>query len=99
MLKINNLTKKFGEKVAVDNLSLMVEEGQICAFIGHNGAGKTTTLKCIAGIIDLHQVVEIEDNFELNNVNAYNIHVGKFKPNTIRPGSDPLKYETRAVII
>lgn len=41
----------------------------------------------IAGIIDLHQVVEIEDNFELNNVNAYNIHVGKFKPNTILSSS------------
>lgn len=50
MLKIENLTKKFGEKVAVDNLSLEVEAGQICAFIGHNGAGKTTTLRCIAGI-------------------------------------------------
>lgn len=52
MLKIKNLTKKYGEKTAVDNLSLEVEAGQICAFIGHNGAGKTTTLKAIAGIID-----------------------------------------------
>lgn len=51
MLKIEHLTKKFGEKVAVDNLSITVENGQICAFIGHNGAGKTTTLKSIAGII------------------------------------------------
>lgn len=50
MLKIENLTKKFGDKVAVDNLTLSVEPGQICAFIGHNGAGKTTTLRCIAGI-------------------------------------------------
>ncbi len=50
MLKIENLTKKFGEKIAVNNLSLEVEPGQICAFIGHNGAGKTTTLRCIAGI-------------------------------------------------
>lgn len=52
MLKIKNLTKKYGEKVAVDDLSLEVEAGQICAFIGHNGAGKTTTLKAIAGIIN-----------------------------------------------
>lgn len=50
MLKIENLTKKFGEKIAVDKLSIEVESGQICAFIGHNGAGKTTTLRCIAGI-------------------------------------------------
>ena len=55
MLKISNLTKKYGEKKAVDNLSLEVEKGQICAFIGHNGAGKTTTLKCIAGIIDFDE--------------------------------------------
>ncbi len=50
MLKIENLTKKFGNKVAVDGISIEVEAGQICAFIGHNGAGKTTTLRCIAGI-------------------------------------------------
>lgn len=52
MLEIYNLTKKFGDKIAVDDLSLTVQNGQICAFIGHNGAGKTTTLKCIAGILD-----------------------------------------------
>ncbi|MBQ7917825.1 MAG: ABC transporter ATP-binding protein [Clostridia bacterium] len=53
MLKITNLTKNFGEKVAVDNISLNVESGDIFAFIGHNGAGKTTTIKCIVGIADL----------------------------------------------
>ena len=52
MLEIYNLTKKFGDKIAVDDLQLTVQDGQICAFIGHNGAGKTTTLKCIAGILD-----------------------------------------------
>lgn len=52
MLEIKNLTKKYGDQVAVDNLSLTIEDGQICAFIGHNGAGKTTTLKAVAGIID-----------------------------------------------
>lgn len=52
MLKIEHLTKKYGDKLAVDDLTLTVEGGQICAFIGHNGAGKTTTLKCIAGIIN-----------------------------------------------
>ncbi len=51
MLKIENLTKKFGDKIAVDNLNLEVSAGQICAFIGHNGAGKTTALRCISGII------------------------------------------------
>ena len=52
MLKINNLTKKFGDKVAVNNLSLHIAPGEIYGFIGHNGAGKTTTLKSIAGILD-----------------------------------------------
>ena len=50
MLKIQNLTKSFGEKIAVNDISLNVEKGDIFAFIGHNGAGKTTTIKCIVGI-------------------------------------------------
>ncbi len=50
MLQIKNFTKKYGETVAVDNLSLKIDDGDICAFIGHNGAGKTTTLKAISGI-------------------------------------------------
>ena len=52
MLKINNLTKKYADKVAVNNLSLHIAPGEIYGFIGHNGAGKTTTLKSIAGILD-----------------------------------------------
>ncbi len=52
MLSIEHLTKTFGEKVAVDDLSLRISPGEICAFIGHNGAGKTTTLRSIAGIQD-----------------------------------------------
>ena len=50
MLRIENLTKSFGDKKAVDNLSLHIRSGEIYGFIGHNGAGKTTTLKSIAGI-------------------------------------------------
>ncbi len=51
MLKIENLTKRYGEKYAVDDLSLEIGAGEICAFIGHNGAGKTTTLKACVGIL------------------------------------------------
>ena len=51
MLKIQSLTKKYGEKCAVDNLSLKIRAGEIYGFIGHNGAGKTTTLKACMGII------------------------------------------------
>lgn len=50
MLRIENLTKKYGNKVAVDNLSLHIQPGEIYGFIGHNGAGKTTTLKSVVGI-------------------------------------------------
>lgn len=52
MLKIENLTKTYGQKKAVDNLSLEIENGHIYGFIGHNGAGKTTTLKAIVGIMN-----------------------------------------------
>lgn len=51
MLKINNLTKSYGSKKAVDGLSLHINAGEIYGFIGHNGAGKTTTLKCVTGIM------------------------------------------------
>ena len=52
MLEIKNLTKRYGDKVAVDNLSLTINDGEVYGFIGHNGAGKTTTIKCLTGILD-----------------------------------------------
>ncbi len=51
MLKIDHLTKTYGEKKAVDDLSLHIHPGEIFGFIGHNGAGKTTTLKACCGIL------------------------------------------------
>lgn len=51
MLHINHLTKTYGEKKAVDDLSLHIAPGEIYGFIGHNGAGKTTTIKACAGIL------------------------------------------------
>lgn len=55
MLKITNLTKRYGEKVAVDNLSLEIRPGEIYGFIGHNGAGKTTTIKACCGILQFNE--------------------------------------------
>ncbi|MBQ6283093.1 MAG: ABC transporter ATP-binding protein [Bacilli bacterium] len=52
MIEIKNVTKKYGNKVAVDNVSFNVEDGEIFAFIGHNGAGKTTLIKSMVGIHD-----------------------------------------------
>ena len=51
MLKIENLSKTFGSKKAVDGLSLHIKSGEIYGFIGHNGAGKTTTIKACCGIL------------------------------------------------
>lgn len=51
MLKIEHLIKMYGDKKAVDDLSLHIKPGEIYGFIGHNGAGKTTTLKSIVGIL------------------------------------------------
>lgn len=51
MLEISHLTKTYGDKKAVDDLSLKIEPGEIYGFIGHNGAGKTTTLKSVVGIL------------------------------------------------
>lgn len=51
MLEIKNLSKSFGSKKAVDNLSLTIANGEIYGFIGHNGAGKTTTIKTCTGIM------------------------------------------------
>ena len=53
MIEIKNVTKIYnGEKKAVDNISFIVNNGEIFAFIGHNGAGKTTTIKSIVGILN-----------------------------------------------
>ena len=65
MLKIENLTKKYGEKIAADSVSLEVESGDIFAFIGHNGAGKTTTIKCVVGINDFE-----EGNIFINGISV-----------------------------
>ena len=51
MLRIEHLTKTYGDKKAVDDLSLRIAPGEIYGFIGHNGAGKTTTIKACCGIL------------------------------------------------
>ena len=51
MLRIEHFTKSYGDKLAVSDLSLHIQPGEIYGFIGHNGAGKTTTLKAVAGIM------------------------------------------------
>ena len=55
MLDIQHLTKTYGEKKAVDDLTLHIAPGEIYGFIGHNGSGKTTTLKSVVGILQFDQ--------------------------------------------
>ena len=50
VLEIHNLTKKFGERIAVNNVSFAIQEGEIFGFLGANGAGKSTTIKMITGL-------------------------------------------------
>ena len=55
MIEIKNVTKRYGDKKAVDNVSFTVNDGDIFAFIGHNGAGKTTLIKAMVGIHDFDE--------------------------------------------
>ena len=70
MLKIENFTKTYGDKYAVDSLNLEISSGEICGFIGHNGAGKTTTLKACMGILSFDRG-NIYINGELESVYTY----------------------------
>ena len=55
MIEIKNVTKRYGDKKALDGVTFTVNDGEIFAFIGHNGAGKTTLIKAICGIIDFNE--------------------------------------------
>ena len=60
MIEVSNLTKQFGHKVAVDDLSFRVEKGDVLGFLGPNGAGKSTTMRVVTGFLPpSHGTVEI----------------------------------------
>ncbi len=65
MLMIEHLTKRYGEKTAVEDLSLHIYPGEIYGFIGHNGAGKTTTLKSVVGILSFDEGKIMIDNHSI----------------------------------
>jgi len=68
LLEVVNLKKTyFGGKVAANDVSLVVEKGEIFGFIGHNGAGKTTTIKCIVGLLQYDKGSVIFDGEVLGN--------------------------------
>lgn len=66
MLKIDHLTKIYGDYKAVDDLSLHIAPGEIYGFIGHNGAGKTTTLKSVVGILQFDEGEILIDGTSIN---------------------------------
>src|SRR5713226_9447151 len=51
MIELNEVTKRYGTKLAVDRLTLHVQAGELFAFLGPNGAGKTTTIKLMCGLL------------------------------------------------
>lgn len=67
MLKIEHLTKIYGDKKAVDDLNIHINPGEIYGFIGHNGAGKTTTLKSVVGILKFDEGEIFVDGISIKN--------------------------------
>lgn len=65
MIRINNLTKKYKDKVAVDNLNLVIKSGELFSLLGTNGAGKTTTIKMLSTLILLSSGEVVIDDFDL----------------------------------
>jgi len=65
MIEIKNLTKRYGKKKAVDNISFTVEKGEILGFLGPNGAGKTTTMNILTGYISSNEGTVTVDGFDI----------------------------------
>jgi ABC-2 type transport system ATP-binding protein len=77
MIEIKNLTKRYGDVTAVNDLSLYIPKGEIFGFIGPNGAGKTTTIKMIGGIlVPTHGEIRICDISMTDNPEAAKIKIG-----------------------
>ena len=70
MIEVSNLTKRFGEKTVVNNISWTAKDGNITGFMGHNGAGKTTTLKMITGALK-----PTEGTVKLNGIDITKDHL------------------------
>lgn len=77
MIEVNNLTKRYGQHVAVDNISFEVKDGEILGFLGPNGAGKTTTMNIITGYISSTEgSVKINGYDILENPEKAKKHIG-----------------------
>ncbi|MDO9517346.1 MAG: ABC transporter ATP-binding protein [Methanosarcinaceae archaeon] len=78
MLKTKNLTKTFGEFVAVDNLNIHIQKGDIYGFLGPNGAGKTTTIGMLSGLIRPTSGDAIVNGLELSDFNSIKKNIGVY---------------------
>ncbi|HPU58200.1 MAG TPA: ABC transporter ATP-binding protein, partial [Candidatus Avimonas sp.] len=77
MIEVQNLTKRYGGHVAVNNISFKVEEGEILGFLGPNGAGKTTTMNILTGYISASSgVAKIKDIDVLEQPNLAKMNIG-----------------------
>ena len=92
MIEIKNVTKKYGDNIAINNISFNVGDGEIFAFIGHNGAGKTTLIKSIVGIHDFDNgdIIINEKSIKEDPVNC--------KKEMAFVPDDPLLYENMKAI-
>lgn len=78
MIKINNLTKKYKDKLAVDNLNLEIKTGELFSLLGTNGAGKTTTIKMLStlilptsGEVEINNLDLVKDSSKIKEINKY----------------------------
>ena len=78
MLETKNLTKNFGKFVAVDNLNIHVQKGDIYGFLGPNGAGKTTTIGMLSGLIRPTKGTAIVNDLELSDINNIKKNIGVY---------------------
>ena len=92
MIEIKNVTKKYGDKKALDNVSFNVEDGCIFAFIGHNGAGKTTLIKSIVGIHEFD-----EGDILINGVSIKDDQVACKKDMAFVPDNPELYEQMKAI--
>ncbi len=92
MIKVTDVTKKFGKVLAVDSVTLNVEQGESIALLGANGAGKSTLIKCILGLLDYKGIIEIQNHDIKENPKFSKSLIG-YVP------QDPLFYDMKTINI
>jgi len=92
LIQVTDITKNFGNVVAVDSVTLNVKEGEAVALIGANGAGKSTLIKCILGLYDYKGKIEIQNRDIKENLKVSKSLIG-YVP------QDPLFYDMKTVDI